>query len=352
MQERIGLKINLITMRMSNHASHSGYDRLIDYMNADSVFGLEDLSLFSRALSKGLKPVIDRADLRWYHRDNFIAEFEAGKRWLMGRRQVFHYLYGENSYRYLGNLKPFGPKNSIICTYHTPPERFCQVVTTEKHLNKVDAIVTMSRMQNDFFSKYVGADRTFFVPHGIDVDYFKPRSSLKEKDGRITCLFVGSHMRDVETLVEASILLKKWNEKIDIIAVTALRNKQAIEKSNNIILRMGVSDEELLDLYQQSDMLLLPLLGATANNSLLEALACGLPVISTELEGVKDYVNEMSALLVGKQDSKALAEAVIQLADDEVLRKNMSIACRDQAMKFRWERITDQMREIYQLVQN
>jgi len=350
--ENGNLKINLITMRMSNHARHSGYDRLIDYTNAQRVIGLEDLSLFSRALCKGLKPIIDRANLRWYHRNNFIAEYEAGKSWLTDRGQVFHYLYGENSYRYLSNLKSFSRPNSIVCTYHTPPERFCQVVMTKKHLKKIDAIVTVSTMQQAFFSKFVGRDRTFFVPHGIDIDYFKPAATVKEKNGRVACLFVGSHMRDVETLVEASQLLKKWNKQIDIIAVTAPRNKQIIEQSNNITLRMGVSDEELLELYQQSDMLLLPLLGATANNSILEALACGLPIISTELEGIKDYVTEESAILVGKQDAKALAETVIQIASDKGLRKNMCIACRDQAIKFQWKQVAEKMREIYQLVQN
>jgi len=347
----MGQKINLITTRMPNHARHSGYDRLIDYIDAQQIISLEDWTFFSRALAKLFKSQIKQSDLQWYHRDNFISEFKAAKRWIAGKHQVFHFLYGENSYRYLGNLKSLNRKNSIIGTYHTPPDRFKEVVRTDKHLYQLDAIITMSRMQNDFFSKYVGQDRTFFIPHGIDVDYFKPAEKVEEKEGPIKCLFVGSHLRDIDTLVDASLLLAQWGEKCEIVAVTSPENKAKIEKSNNITLRTGINDEELLQLYQQSDLLLFPLLAATANNSLLEAMACGLPIVSTDLEGVRDYVNEEAAILVKRKDAKALADAVVQLSEDTKLRVSMGLASREQAMKLSWQSVAKQIHDIYKLVQ-
>ena len=342
-------------MRMSNHASKSGYDRLIDFIETEKVFGETEISMFARVLTKGLrpliKPLIRGSALEWYNRDNFITEFNASKKWLITKGQIFHFLYGENSYRYLGYLKSINKRNSIVCTYHTPPERFRQVVRKYDHLKHIDAIVAVSRMQVDYLSKYTGSERTFYVPHGIDVDYFKPGERDKGQETSVKCLFVGSHLRDVETLVDASILLKSWGKKIEIIAVTAPRNKSIIERSDNIDLRMGISDAELLQLYQQSDMLLLPLLEATANNSLLEAMACGLPIVSTDLEGVRDYVNNEIAILVRKKDPRALAEAVVDLASNNKLREKMSKLCREQALKFSWESVADQMRDIYNIVQ-
>jgi len=345
-------KINLITTRMSNHARHSGYDRLVEFIEAKNVFSETELSLFSRVLARGLSSFVNNSNLEWYNRHSFIEEINAGRNWLISRGQIFHYLYGENSYRYLGNLKSVNKSNAIVCTYHTPPDRFCQVVRLHEHLKQLDAIVAVSRVQIDYLSQFTGCERTFFVPHGIDVDYFKPGVAAQKNEGPIKCLFVGTHLRDVETLVEVSHLLNGWGEQCEIVAVTGARNKEIIQKSNNIRLRMGVTDEELLQLYQQSDILLLPLLDATANNSVLEAMACGLPIVSTDLEGVKDYVNEECALLFKKKDAKGLAEGVIQLARDQDLRESMSAACRTQAMKFSWESIADQMREIYKLVQS
>jgi len=342
--------VNLITMRMSNHASHSGYDRLIDFVKSNKVYGDRDQSLVSRGVVKGLKSYVGRSNLNWYNRSSLIEEISAGFGWLANSNQVFHFLYGENSYRYLGNLKKIKNKNSIVCTYHTPPNRFQEVVRENRHLKQLDAIVTVSQMQLEYLSQYTGRDRTFFVPHGIDVEYFVPGKPMIEAERPLKCLFVGSHMRDVETLVKAADLLHDWGENCEIVAVTALRNKDTIEKSKSINLRMGVDDNELLSLYQTSDLLMLPLLDATANNSILEALACGLPIVSTDLDGIQDYVNEKCAILVKMKDAKGLAEAVVQLSRDASLRQKMGISSREQSMIFSWQNVAEKMNDIYKLV--
>ena len=51
----------------------------------------------------------------------------------------------------------------------------------------------------------------------------------------------------------------------------------------------NVSDEKLRDFYQKSYLLLMPMESCSANNSLVEALACGLPVVTTAIGGIEDY---------------------------------------------------------------
>jgi glycosyltransferase involved in cell wall biosynthesis len=344
-------KINIITKKMSHHAGHSGYDRLIDYIDADRVLAPAVLSMTQRIIARAAKPVLKRSGSIWYHRDSLINEIRAGRIWLREQNQIFHYLYGENSYRYLGMIKRLKRNNAIICTYHLPPYRFPEKVHTTRHFSHIDAVIAVSTMQLDFLSEIVGADRTHYVPHGIDIDYYQPGNSIKSENTPFKCLFVGTHLRDLDTLAETARLLGKWAEQIQIIAVTSQQSKEILDRPGNITVLTQINDEDLLRLYQESDLLLLPLLGATANNSLLEAMACGVPILSTDLAGVRDYVTKDLAVLVGKGDAKALAEEVIRLSRDSELLKNMSLASREQALMFRWEKVASQVRDIYKTVQ-
>ena len=67
----------------------------------------------------------------------------------------------------------------------------------------------------------------------------------------------------------------------------------------------GLTDDELLALYQRSSLLLLPLLDATANNAILEAMACGLPIVTTDLPGLGTYVDPSFADLLTAGDVEA-----------------------------------------------
>ena len=77
----------------------------------------------------------------------------AARKWFSKKNQIFHFLYGENCHRYLGVLNLIGHRNFIVCTYHTPPERFCQVVQDKAHLKRLDAVIVVSTTQHDFFSE-------------------------------------------------------------------------------------------------------------------------------------------------------------------------------------------------------
>ena len=93
-----------------------------------------------------------------------------------------------------------------------------------------------------------------------------------------------------------------------------------------------------------------PLLECTANNVLLEAMACGKPIVSTDLQGVRDYVNDNCALLTEKDNPASLAEAIISLADDDATRRKMALASRTLANQFSWEKVAAQVRKVYEQV--
>jgi glycosyltransferase involved in cell wall biosynthesis len=339
----------LVSLRLGGHAGPSGYDRLQEYLGCHLIRPPLQWSLLQRALARLLRPMTRRSGSLWYHRESLLSELGAAHEWLRGSGRVFHYLYGENSYRYLGRMKSLRPGNRIICTYHTPPAKFMQVVKDRRSVERLDAIIVVSTMQADFFSKFVGPERVFFVPHGIDVEYFSPAIGGRAPGKYFMCLFVGSHLRDVATLAEAARLLRNRPD-IRFFVVTRPDNHAVFAGLSNVELRTGLSDEQLRDLYRGSDILVLPLLDATANNSLLEAMACGLPILSTDLQGVRDYVNKDCSLLVPLQDARCLAVAISDLKSDEKVRRRMARASRDRALQLSWENVAGQAAAVYRAV--
>jgi glycosyltransferase involved in cell wall biosynthesis len=113
-----------------------------------------------------------------------------------------------------------------------------------------------------------------------------------------------------------------------------------------IELIAGLSDEQLREEYRQAWVLLLPLLDTTANNSVLEGLACGTPVVVSGTGGIRDYVGPATAALCPAGDAKAHAFATIDLLRDSARRDAAARAARTQAENFAWPKIREQLRRI------
>jgi glycosyltransferase involved in cell wall biosynthesis len=86
---------------------------------------------------------------------------------------------------------------------------------------------------------------------------------------------------------------------------------------------------------------------ATANNVVLEALACGLPIVTERVGGIPEYVTAESAALVARGDDAALADAVRQLALSPAQCRTMGKAARARAEELSWPKVAARMTDIY-----
>ncbi|MCU0574521.1 MAG: glycosyltransferase family 4 protein [Syntrophobacteraceae bacterium] len=335
---------------MKGHAGPSGYDRLSDFLGPRIIHPVGEWRLRHRVVYKLLRPLERRAGLEWYHGRAIYGEITAACRWLGRDRQVFHFLYGENSYRYLGWLKGRVRNNRLIATFHTPPARFREVVRETRHLPRLDAAVAVSRSQLPFLEEQLGPGRVFYVPHGIDVDYYRPAQGRQRRPDPWTCLFVGTHLRDFDTLARAFRFLQESGNDIRLVAVTSPVMRSHFKGIRQFELLSGVSDERLRGLYQDADLLVLPMLSCTANNSLLEAMACGLPIVCTGLEGAREYANEACAVFTPMGDAEALAASILQLRAQPDSLEAMATAARLRALELDWRQVAARMLEVYDVV--
>jgi glycosyltransferase involved in cell wall biosynthesis len=203
-------------------------------------------------------------------------------------------------------------------------------------------VLALSHDQAEHLASRSGNDRVFVVRHGIDTHFYTPGNGTG-RDG-VTCLCVGSWLRDFATLRRVVQGLSSERD----VHFELVSPDEDFSESPNVVVRNGLSDGELCEAYRHADLLVLPLLDSTANNSLLEALACGLPIVSTAVGGVRDYVDESCAVLVEPDDADAMCAAVTGLIADGERRQKLGRGGRERALELDWSRVAERVLAVYE----
>lgn len=109
-----------------------------------------------------------------------------------------------------------------------------------------------------------------------------------------------------------------------------------------------VDNERMAALYGDHDIAINPSLVDNMPISVLEALASGLPVVSTDVGGVPYIVeHERSALLVPPRTPAAMAEAVMRLADDPALAERLRVTGKEAVAQYAWSNVRERLLQVY-----
>jgi glycosyltransferase involved in cell wall biosynthesis len=304
----------------------------------------DDFPIRNKRLRDGLRSRL-HGQMAWYKLSDLIGELHAGARCLLRTCDIVHYVDGEHSAHYLPiALKRSGAlAGGTVATFHQPPDALVYLVD-RRVAACLDRIVIVSPIQRAFFEEHVQADRVREILWGVDSDYFRP-AEIKSTSGPFRCVTVGHWLRDWPAMRALARLLIERRADIALHVVT--NRATGLEGLRNVHSHHNLTDPELLALYQQSDVLLLPLTASTANNTLLEALACGLPVISTRLPSVQAYVPASAALLVAENDPDLLFQALDALRADQERRATMAQLARARGEELSWARIAATYATLY-----
>jgi glycogen synthase len=119
--------------------------------------------------------------------------------------------------------------------------------------------------------------------------------------------------------------------------------------SHSIELRGYVSYHQAHYTYRQSDVFVSPTYAEGFSNTILEAMASGVPVISTDVVGVRDCIQSgQNGMLVPAADPDALAAAIGRLLDDNMLRKRLAeSALAEVRRRWAWSVVADQIIKVY-----
>jgi len=291
--------------------------------------------------------------MEWY--DGLYGELFTSFHMRRHEPAIYHFLFAENDFCYLPKLRPIHP-HKVICTFHATPGEFARVMNETGHLEFIDAAIVVASNQVPVLEPIVGKDKVFSIPHGVDSDYFIPPSQMHNSTK--TCICVGHHHRDFDTLARVATLIREVDPDVHLIVIDRAfslhfsldqqhRFTESFASAGNVELRTHVTDEELLRLYQSSDLMILPLFDTTANVAVLEALSCGLPLVVTDIGGIRDYIDPDGAAFALPQDAESMADHVIRLLRNPDERERLSQLSRNKALSFQWRSVAEKVKTLY-----
>jgi glycosyltransferase involved in cell wall biosynthesis len=125
-----------------------------------------------------------------------------------------------------------------------------------------------------------------------------------------------------------------------------------LKLENDIILPGFVDHDDLVHLYRGAALLLFPPLVASFPNPALEAMACGTPVVASEVGGIPEVIDGAGLLLKNPADVTEMREAVDRVLNDTELQNELKQKGFERVKEFTWEASACRVLELYEKVQN
>lgn len=270
----------------------------------------------------------------------------------------------------LGHLK-----NAVAWTpqEQEPPPRI--EVETEI-VRFADRIIVATPVEQEHLVTLYGADpaRIRVIPPGVDLEHFRPIPTTQAKEQLAldpTCrmiLFVGriEPLKGIDTLLHAIARIARRYPELtcrmcvpiiggnpysvedndEMVRLQALREELGI---GDVVTFLGAQDQDILPYYYSAaEMVVMPSDYESFGMVALEAMACGTPVIASDVGGLAYLVRHgRTGYRVPARDADALADKIVRLLTDESLRRRMGQRAACWAEEYAWPRIADRIEEVY-----
>ena len=229
----------------------------------------------------------------------------------------------------------------------------------KRFYNKLDGKITVSEPARKFVSRYFPGDYRV-IPHGVDLEHFSTQAAPIDNfcDGRLNILFVSrlEERKGVRYLLKAYKRAKEYLPQSRLIMVgPGDRSRREYErwvkavKLEDVVFTGHVAYADLPRYYHTADICCMPAIGQESFGLvLLEAMAAGKPIIASNIEGYASVLRDgVEGLLVKPKDEKALANAMVSLANDNNLRQQLGSNGRNKAQAHNWKSVAQRTVDFY-----
>jgi len=181
-----------------------------------------------------------------------------------------------------------------------------------------------------FLRERMGLESTLLLG-GVNREMFHPRKRSPNENFHILCSGDPRPRKGTEAIRDAVDLARR--ERADLVLETYHGR--------------GIPQHQMAGVYTAADLFIEASSQAGWNNPAAEAMACEVPLVCTDIGGVRDFaIHEETALLVPHGDIRAMADAILRVADDAELRARLTSAGLASIGRFDWDQSADRLLEI------
>ena len=265
--------------------------------------------------------------------------------------ETYHTFFEE----YLFHYVPFVPKAWM---------RALARYFTRKQCNAVDSVVVPSTAMSEILEHYGVTTSMKIIPTGMELNKFHGcngaafREHYRIPPSRPTLVHIGrvAHEKNIDFLLR---MLQQLRMQIADVLLIIAGEGPALPHLRKLTDKLGLRDhvlfvgylsraDALLDCYCAGNAFVFASRTETQGLVLLEAMALGVPVVSTAVMGTKDILQPQRGALVAQEDPVKFAETVKHLLDNEFLHKRLSKEARDYVKEWSAPMMAERLLEYYQ----
>lgn len=251
---------------------------------------------------------------------------------------ILHAHYA-SSYGLIGSLLNYHPYVISVWgtdIYDFPNGGIIQKKIIQHNLKKADYIFSTSQDMARETSKYTDK-KIYITPFGVDMKFFKPNKELKPKDNTFTVGTIKTLEKKygIDYLIKGFKIAKESKPNINLKLKIAGSGSQTFNLKE-LVEELDLKDSveflgriplnEVSNIFNTFDIAAFPSLRESFGVAAVEAQACGVPVIVSNVGGHPEVViNGESGIIVECESSKQVGEAILKLLDNEELRRDMGI---------------------------
>jgi phosphatidylinositol alpha-mannosyltransferase len=248
----------------------------------------------------------------------------------------------------------------VVATFHSWFQRsaLCRIFrhTLQARLDRHAAAIAVSEPVVEAHARYFDADWQI-IPNGVDTAFFHPVESVGSRDAAHELLFLGrlDPRNGLDTLLAAmpAVLEQLPDTRLTIAGDGPLRRmyQRLAAPVQKQVQFIGSVNGNRPEFYSRADLYLCPTTKASFGITLLEAMACGTPMIVSDITGFRELVSGgEEAVLVPKDDVAGWADTIVSLLRDETQRKEMACAGLTKAVRFAWPNVAEEVMAVYRWV--